>query len=104
MFKKEVGTVIQLELFNNLYRSVKKMIVCGSIAARYPDTDMPKYSVDKKILEDRVLDVAHNRAVGQADILLLQLTGKAYADNNTIIKLVDFWLANPSIINVGFEI
>jgi NAD(P)-dependent dehydrogenase (short-subunit alcohol dehydrogenase family) len=95
---------LQTSLFNQLHASVKKMIVCGSIAARYPDSKMPAYSHHKKELEDRVIDVANTRRAGQADILLLQLTSTSYADDSRVLKFIDFWLDNTGIINVGFDI
>ena len=94
----------QLSLFNQLYASVKKMIVCGSIAARYPDSTMPAYSHHKKELEDRVIDVANTRRTGQADIVLLQLTSTSYTNDKRVLKFIDYWLDNPEIINVGFDI
>jgi hypothetical protein len=95
---------LQISLFNQLHASVKKMVVCGSIAARYPDPKMPAYSHHKKELEDRVIDVANTRRTGQADIVLLQLTSTSYANDDRVLKFVDYWLDNPEIINVGFDI
>lgn len=95
---------LQIDLFNQLHASVKKMIVCGSIAARYPDPTMPVYSHHKKELEDRVIDVANTRRTGQADIVLLQLTSTSYANDERVLKFVDYWLDNSEIINVGFDI
>ena len=54
-----------------------KIIVSGSIAADSPDPDMPVYSLDKKNLRERVLEISQCRNTCKADILLLTLTGTA---------------------------
>jgi hypothetical protein len=96
------GNGMQIDLFNHLYASVKKMIVVGSIAADYPDRKLVVYSMHKKQLKERVLDVANSTTVGRADILLLQLTGDSYNDADLVTRTVDFWLDNPKITCVSF--
>ena len=91
----------QIDIFNQLYASVAKMVVMGSIASDYPDPNMPAYSQHKKELKERVLEVA-NSSVKKADILLLQLTGDSYNDSKLITSTIDFWLANPKITLVSF--
>jgi putative NADH-flavin reductase len=91
----------QIDIFNQLYSSVAKMVVIGSIASDYPDPDMPAYSQHKKELKERVLEIA-NSSINKADILLLQLTGESYNDSNLIIRTIEFWLANPKITCVSF--
>lgn len=91
----------QLYLFNQLYDSVKKMIVMGSIASDYPDLSMLEYSKHKLELKDHVLHVA-NSDKAKADILLLQLTGESYNDTALIIRTIEFWLDNPKITCVSF--
>jgi len=91
----------QIDIFNQLYASVAKMVVMGSIASDYPDPNMLGYSQHKKELKERVLEVA-NSSVNKADILLLQLTGDSYNDPNLIIHTIDFWLKYPKITCVSF--
>lgn len=92
----------QIDIFNQLYASVAKMVVMGSIASDYPDPDMPAYSEHKRVLKERVLEVA-NSSGRKADILLLQLTGESYNDPVLINSTIDFWLANPTINCVAFN-
>jgi NAD(P)-dependent dehydrogenase (short-subunit alcohol dehydrogenase family) len=94
----------QLRLFNQLYASVGKMIVCGSVASDRPDPTLPEYSKHKKDLQDRVLDVATDRNPNNADILLLKLTSSSYQDHVTVLDTVDFWLKHPTITIIGFNI
>jgi hypothetical protein len=91
----------QVDIFNQLYASVAKMIVMGSIASDYPDPNMPTYSQHKRVLKERVLEVANSSAI-KADILLLQLTGESYNDTDLIIRTIEFWLNNPKLISVSF--
>jgi hypothetical protein len=91
----------QVDIFNQLYASVAKMIVMGSIAADYPDPDMLAYSEHKRVLKERVLEVA-NSSVKKADILLLELTGDSYNDAELVIRTIDFWLENSKITCVSF--
>lgn len=92
----------QIDIFNELYDKVAKMVVIGSIASDYPDPEMPDYSQHKKELKDRVLEVA-NSSVKKADILLLQLTGESYNDPKTVTRTLDLWLEYPSIISMSFK-
>lgn len=89
----------QIDIFNQLYASVAKMVVMGSIAARHPDPDMPDYSQHKRALRDHVLDVADT---GKYKILWLELTGYSYNDPELVINTIDFWLKNPTITSVSF--
>jgi nucleoside-diphosphate-sugar epimerase len=94
----------QLTLFNQLYASVNKMIVCGSVASDRPDPSLPEYSLHKKELQDCVIDVATDRNTNNADILLLKLTSSSYQDHKTILDTVDFWLEHPTITVIGYNI
>lgn len=91
----------QVDIFNQLYSSVSKMIVIGSIASDHPDPKMPAYSQHKKELKERVMEVA-NSSIDKADILLLQLTGESYNDSDLVINTIKFWLDNPKITCVSF--
>lgn len=91
----------QINIFDQLYASVAKMIVMGSIASDYPDPNMPEYSMHKRILKERVLEIA-NSSIKKADILLLQLTGESYNNPKLIARVIDLWLENPIITSVSF--
>jgi NADP-dependent 3-hydroxy acid dehydrogenase YdfG len=92
----------QIDIFNQLYASVAKMVVIGSIASDYPDPEMPAYSQHKRELKERVLEVA-NSSAKKADILLLQLTGESYNDPQLITRTIDFWLEYPKVNCIAFK-
>jgi nucleoside-diphosphate-sugar epimerase len=92
---------LQIDLFNQLYNGVKKMIVMGSIASENTEPDPSTYSDHKRELKERVLYIA-NSEEEKADILLLQLTGNSYNDSDLVIRTIDFWLDNPKITCVSF--
>ena len=81
-----------------------KIIVSGSIAADSPDPDMPVYSLDKKNLRERVLEISQSRHTCKADILLLTLTGTAVKEYQTIHNTIDYWLENSTINEIRFTI
>jgi nucleoside-diphosphate-sugar epimerase len=85
---------IQIELLNCLYNSVNKMIICGSVAADSPDSELPVYSAHKKELETKFLEVADN---AKSQMLLLKLSSDAYNNPNLVLKTIEFWLENPQI-------
>ena len=87
----------QIEFLNQLYASVDKMIVCGSVAAFYPDPTMPVYSNHKKQLAERVQDL------GRSNILMLHLSAKGYNNPGDICQVIDLWLAGSCITSVGFD-
>ena len=77
-----------------------RVVVMGSIASTFPDTDMQQYSREKKELEEyfekTVLD-GHRW-------LYLKLTGKSYKDYSLIWNTIMFWYNNPNITQVGFNV
>ena len=81
-----------------------KIIVSGSIAADSPDPDMPVYSLDKKNLRERVLEISQCRDTCKADVLLLTLTGTAVNEYQTIHNTIDYWLENSTINEIRFTI
>jgi hypothetical protein len=92
----------QIDIFNQLYTKVAKMIVMGSIASDHPDPAMPEYSIHKKELKEQVLRIANSAELNKADILLLQLTGESYNDSKLITRTIDFWLDYPKITCISF--
>ncbi len=88
---------IQLSFLNQLYSSVNKMIVCGSVAAFNPDPKLPVYSNNKKILAERVRDLSN------PNILMLHLSAKGYNDVPLVLSIVDLWLENSNISEVMFD-
>lgn len=90
---------LQLDLFNELYTRIKNIVIMGSVAADYPDDNMPEYSQHKKELKQRVLEVANT---GVSKILLLELTGASYNDPQSIGRTIDFWLDNPTVTSISF--
>jgi len=93
----------QIELVKALYGKVNGMIVCGSVASDYPDPERPKYSEHKKELEELCEELSKEKNVC-TDLMLIKLTSSSYKDTKTVTNLVDFWLDNPSIITVKFNV
>jgi hypothetical protein len=93
----------QLDLINLTVGHVKKMVVCGSVAADYPDPAMVEYSQHKKIIEDRC-NALSDVKINNTDILLLKLTSSSYKDYLTVSSTINFWLDNPSITQIKFNV
>ena len=89
----------QIEFLNQLYSNVKRMIVCGSIAAFNPDVTMPEYSDHKIKLAQRVKQLQHDGV----QILMFHLTSNSYNDPQALVKLIDVWLEHPHITEIGFD-
>jgi hypothetical protein len=88
---------MQMELLNQLYASVGKMIVMGSIVTDFPDVEMPDYTQQKTKLEERVLEL------NLPNILLLKLSSTAYNDSQVVINAIEYWLANPLVNIISFR-
>lgn len=77
-----------------------RVIVMGSIAATFHDTDMMRYSEQKyeleKYFESAVLD-------GRT-WLYLKLTGESYKNYSLIYNTIQFWQNNTEITQVGFNV
>jgi NAD(P)-dependent dehydrogenase (short-subunit alcohol dehydrogenase family) len=87
----------QIDFLNHLYSKVGKMIVCGSVAAFYPDSALPIYSKHKKELADRVQEL------NTSNILMLHLSAKGYNDAPALLKVINLWLECPHITAVSFD-
>lgn len=87
----------QIYFLNQLHNKVKKMIVCGSVAAFFPDPSLPDYSKHKKELAERV------KEINSSNILILHLSAKGYNDRDAVLSVIDLWLKYPSITAVGFD-
>jgi hypothetical protein len=77
------------------------LVVMGSIAAVNLDPNMLEYSKEKYDLEKTVQQLALN---SKYPILYLQLTSSSYRDYKTINNSIKFWLDNPSVTSIGFNI
>lgn len=88
---------IQMDILNQLYASVGKMIVMGSIVTDFPDPEMPDYTQQKTELEERVLELDN------ANILLLKLSSTAYNNSQVVINAIEYWLANPLVNVISFK-
>jgi hypothetical protein len=88
---------IQIEILNQLYTSVGKMVVIGSIVTDFPDVAMPDYTDQKTKLEERVLEL------NRPNILLLKLSSTAYNDSQVVINAIEYWLANPLVNVISFR-
>jgi|TARA_B100001027_G_C16247159_1_gene322546 hypothetical protein len=94
---------LQLQLLHKLLHHTKKMIVCGSVAGDTIDENDIPYSLHKKELQEQFVKIASEKFNGNADLLLLKLTGDAYNNTNGIIDTIDFWLNNPDVNCVTFR-
>ena len=88
---------IQMDILNQLYASVGKMIVMGSIVTDFPDVEMPDYTAQKTKLEERVLEL------NLPNILLLKLSSTAYNDSQVVIDSIEYWLSTPLVNVISFR-
>ena len=88
---------IQIDILNQLYASVGKMIIMGSIVTDFPDVEMPDYTYEKTKLEERVLEL------NLPNILLLKLSSTAYNDSQVVINAIEYWLATPLVNIISFR-
>jgi hypothetical protein len=88
---------IQMDILNQLYASVGKMVIMGSIVTDFPDVEMPDYTEQKTKLEERVLEL------NLTNILLLKLSSTAYNDSQVVIDAIEHWLANPLVNVISFR-
>ncbi len=93
---------IQKRFIEELHDKIDKMIVCGSIASIFPDPKMPEYSNDKIQLED--VFYCYSNRKSKTQYLLLDLTSSSYKDSDLILKAIQFWILNPNVIRIGFNI
>lgn len=78
-----------------------RLVIMGSIAAVNFDRDMPEYSKEKWELEKTVQQLAlHNKY----SMLYLQLTSSSYRDYSTVTQSIEFWINNPTITFIGYNI
>lgn len=88
---------IQMDILNQLYASVGKMVIMGSIVTDFPDVEMPDYTEQKTKLEERVLEL------NLPNILLLKLSSTAYNDSQIVVNAIEYWLANPLVNIISFR-
>jgi hypothetical protein len=86
-----------MDILNQLYASVGKMVVMGSIVTNFPDAEMPDYTAQKTKLEERVLEL------NLPNILLLKLSSTAYNDSQVVIDAIEYWIANPLVNVISFR-
>lgn len=90
----------QLEYVKRL-KDKCKMVIMGSIAAVNHDSKIPEYSKQKQQLEEFVQQLA---LYNNHPILYLQLTSSSYKDYATVVRSIEFWLENPSVTFIGYNI
>jgi len=78
-----------------------KIVVMGSIAARFPDSGMPEYSKHKLELDDYFMKNALENE--NSRMLILNLTGKSYQNTKLIFDSIKFWLLNTEIISFSYR-
>lgn len=90
----------QIKYMKRLYNKVK-LVVCGSIASTNFDIAMPEYSIQKYDLEQEFNNLAIHSKI---PMLYLKLTSSSYANPVLIENSIRFWLANPEITFIGYNI
>ena len=78
-----------------------KLVVMGSIAAVNHDPNMLEYSKQKQELERTVQQLALH---SKYPMLYLQLTSRGYREYATVARSIEFWLDNPTITFIGYNI
>lgn len=78
-----------------------RLIIMGSIAAVNFDPNMLDYSQEKSTLEKTVQQMALH---SKYPMLYLQLTSSSYKNRTLIINSIEFWLKNPEVTFIGFDI
>ena len=94
---------LQLTLLEKLYKQVDKMVVCGAIVSTYPDMEHKTYTDNKNLLEREFFKLASDKNE-TTDMLLLRLTSSSYQDSDTIINSIEFWLSNPNVISLTYNV
>ena len=94
---------LQLILLEKLYKQVDKMIVCGAIVSTYPDMEHKRYTDNKNLLEREFFKLASDKNE-TTDMLLLRLTSSSYKDSKAIINSIEFWLSNPNVISLTYNV
>jgi NAD(P)-dependent dehydrogenase (short-subunit alcohol dehydrogenase family) len=98
----------QIKFLHDLNGKIKRIINCGSIAGDYDDLLNINYSRVKKELKQLC---KHYSLQGESNILHLNITmaedakstdyGIPYTD---IVNAVDFWMDNPRVNNIEFDL
>jgi hypothetical protein len=78
-----------------------RLVVMGSIASMHPDPQMPEYSESKLELENYVESISTH---SKYPILYLRLTSSSYKNYQLVANSVQFWLSNPDITFIGYNI
>jgi hypothetical protein len=108
----------QLELLIALKRSVKKIVVCGSVSRLYPDLIKTDYVEDKLDLSEycRMMSLSDDPTLATVlhlDLSFIESTPVDLSDPNSftsdyfitysqITSAIDFWLSNTSIRQIEF--
>lgn len=90
----------QLEYVERL-KDKCSLVIMGSIAAINYDPEMPTYSKEKWALEKTV---QHFSEHSKYPMLYLQLTSSSYRNYNMIANSIRFWLDNPDVTFIGYNI
>jgi short-subunit dehydrogenase len=91
----------QKKTLESLINRNNKIVVMGSIAARYPDPNMAEYSKNKLELDNYFIKHALDNQ--NSKMLILNLTGKTYQDSKLIFDSIKFWLVNTDIIAFSYR-
>lgn len=90
----------QLEYVERL-KDKCRLVIMGSIAAINFDKEMEEYSKEKYNLETTVQQLALH---SKFPMLYLRLTSSSYRDYATVARSIQFWLDNPTVTFIGYNI
>ena len=78
-----------------------RLVIMGSIASVNQDPNMVEYSKQKEHLEKLVTQLALNN---DYPMLYLRLTSSSYKNYSMIAESIKFWLNNPDVTFIGYNI
>ena len=78
-----------------------RLVIMGSIASVNQDPNMLEYSKQKKQLEELVTQLSLDSAY---PMLYLRLTSSSYKNYSMIAESIKFWLNNPDVTFIGYNI
>lgn len=94
----------QILFLNEFSSNVKRIISIGSLASTFPDMRRPAYTSDKRDLQNFCYNRFTNTSDDGTKHLLLSISGDAYKEVTPITSSIEFWLDNPSVMEIKFTV
>jgi short-subunit dehydrogenase len=97
----------QLELLEQLYTRVDKMIIMGSIAGDYHQLIQSQYSLTKQTLAQKCKELSLQPNTQLLHLKISMLEDAVSSDNlisfQELYNTIQFWLSVPRLTNIDFE-